>query len=416
LSKPVAKKSRKEDINPEAELLLACASTQIDAARTERIRALLHKHLDWLSLMHLALRHGLLPLLYRNLCTTDPELVPHPVLCQLRTLFLANAQRNLLLTIELLKLLELFGAHGIPVIPFKGPTLAASAYGDLSLRQFADLDILIRQRDIPTALTLLTSQGYQLRAPQARAHDMVDLPKYHILVSKDERVRMDLQWCIAGPSFSFPVDVEQLLDHLDPLSLAGTIVFHLSLREQLLILCVHGSKHHWERLKWICDVAEVIRAHQGEDCEQFFEYAGKVGARRMLSLGLFLANDLLGAALPDSVLRRIQADPALPPLAAQVRAQLFANADQSTSPTARAVFYFRVKERFRDRVRYCLHYTWRYFCIAITPNADDHALLPLPTYFFPLYYLLRPIRMIRTYLLHPRKLKSVLSEWFESID
>ncbi|MCA9471117.1 MAG: nucleotidyltransferase family protein [Nitrospira sp.] len=46
------------------------------------------------------------------------------------------------------------------------------------------------------------------------------------------------------------------------MSIYDTQVRSLRAEELLLILCVHGSKHVWEELKWVCDVTELIRAQQ----------------------------------------------------------------------------------------------------------------------------------------------------------
>jgi hypothetical protein len=124
------------------ELLLYCAQTPIDSEIAERIRTLLQQDIDWAYLIQTAAQHGVMPLLYQSLNTTCPEAVPKANLAQLRNYFHTNAQRNLFLTKELLKLLTLFETHSIPAIPFKGPVLAVSAYGNLSLRQISDLDIL----------------------------------------------------------------------------------------------------------------------------------------------------------------------------------------------------------------------------------------------------------------------------------
>src|SRR5207244_11975507 len=43
------------------------------------------------------------------------------------------------------------------------------------------------------------------------------------------------------------------------LPLGGTLVRTLSAEHLLLVLCAHGAKHCWERLGWICDVAELLR-------------------------------------------------------------------------------------------------------------------------------------------------------------
>jgi hypothetical protein len=91
--------------------------------------------------------------LYQSLNTTCPEAVPKANLAQLRNYFHANAQRNLFLTQELLKLLTLFKTNGISAIPYKGPVLAVAVYGNLALRQFGDLDILVHKRDVLRAKT-----------------------------------------------------------------------------------------------------------------------------------------------------------------------------------------------------------------------------------------------------------------------
>src|ERR1700681_921232 len=64
------------------------------------------------------------------------------------------------LTGKLLRLLELFQAAEIPVIPLKGPVLAQILYGDPVLREFEDLDLLVRKRDVLRALQLLNAHGY----------------------------------------------------------------------------------------------------------------------------------------------------------------------------------------------------------------------------------------------------------------
>jgi hypothetical protein len=80
------------------------------------------------------------------------------------------------------------------------------------------------------------------------------------------------------------------------------------------------------------------------------------------------------------------------------------------------MFYLRMRERVRDRIRYGLYYAQQYLRIALTPSANDQALLSLPASLSFLYYLLRPIRLLQIYALRPRKLRRVLAEWFECID
>lgn len=416
----ISTKAPAASIRLEVELLLCCARTCTDSAIVERIRALLREDIDWAYLTHTALQHGVMPLLYRSLYTTCPEAVPGAILDQLRGHFYANALRNFFLTRELLRLLKLFEAHGIPAIPYKGPVLAASVYGDLALRQFGDLDILVYQRDVPRAKDLLISQGYRLRGLRTSAQEEASLQVRHhyLFVSDDGRVTVELHWRIMERHFPFPLDPERLWERIEWVSLAGAMVRHFLPEDLLLILCVHGSKpwHCWQRLGWICDVAELIRVHQGLDWGRVMAQAGRLGSERRLFLGLCLARDLLGTALPEEVRQRMQADPVVKSLAAQVCERLFREADDPPGGFAEFRFHLRAIERRQDRVRSCLHFaltktviTWAlrppisllsfpYSLLDRVPTRNVW-LWPLPLFALLcyLYHLLLPIRRVAKY-------------------
>src|SRR5438876_1110475 len=132
----------------ERELLLCSARVSMDALSAERFRTLCRQDLDWDYILRLTEAHGMIPLVYRYMRALAAEAAPKAVIDQLRQRYHANALRNLSLAGEMIQLLELFQTHGITAIPFKGPTLAALAYGDLALRQFNDLDFLVNSRDI----------------------------------------------------------------------------------------------------------------------------------------------------------------------------------------------------------------------------------------------------------------------------
>lgn len=374
---------------PEIKLLLCCARTAIDVETAERIKHLLRENLNWDYLCETASRHGVMPLLYQSLNTTCPEAVPETILSQLRDDFHANAQRNLFLTGELLKLLKLFEANDIPAIPLKGPILAASTYGNLALRQCGDLDILVQKQDVLRVKDLLVSQGYEpwsFSNAQEIAH--LESETEHMFVRSDKKVSVDLHWELMRRYASFPLYFDHLWKYQEHVTLAGTSVSNLSVEDLLLFLCAHGTKHCWESLGWICDIAEMVRAHQKLNWIKLTQQAHMLGSERMLFLGLLLANDCLGIALPAEIKKRIQTDLAVRSLADQVQRRLFFH--EASAPSTifeNSLFYIRSRERLRDQARYCL--------AAATPNARDLQFLPLPSFFSFLYYLIRPIRLIQ---------------------
>ncbi len=403
------------NIRTEVDLLLSCARTHIDHEQDKHIGGLLCKDVDWGYLMGTAHRHGVMPLLYRSL-STYMEAVPKDVFDQIYDHFQTNAYRNHFLTDELLKLLDLFKTHRIQAIPYKGPVLAAVVYKDLSLRQCSDLDILIQEQDVPLAKDLLLSQRYQpdpVHQLEWEAHFVHDNAMFLV----------DLHWGITGRNVSqkrdasFAIDIEGLWERLEPIYFAGATVAHFSPEDLLMIRCQDAVKEYWKdgwpQLKWICDVAEIINAHQGMDWEQVMAQAKKLGNQRLLFLCLSLSSDLLGTALPEIVLQRIQADSQVSSLAMELCELLFHETqnqnrflDRQRGFLARNLFCARLKERLQDRIPYYLRILreYRNNVRRAIKSKEDRELLLLPEslsfLFYPLaflYYLLRPIWRVGRY-------------------
>lgn len=379
---------------PEEEVLLCCARTTKGPEVTARIEALLWEGMDWDYLLQTAHVHGMAPLLYWHLDAARPRPVPESVFDHLRDHFRANSLHNLFLTGELLRLLDTFGAHGILAVPYKGPALAAYVYGNLALRQFIDLDVMVRRHDVPKAKELLASLGYrpQHRLTRAQEAALLESRCEFDFTRDDGESTVELIWDITE-HFSFPLDHERLWSRLQQIPLGGDIVPTLSPEDTLLILCAHGSQHLWERLAWICDVAEVTRACPDIKWEQVMARASALSGERMLLLGLNLANDLLGASLPERVLQRVHADPTVKALAGRIYERLFRKTKGVDGLFEQAYFHplhLKMKERLPDKIRYCVR-------AATSQTVEDWELLPLPSFLFPFYYVLRPIRLAGKY-------------------
>lgn len=295
---------------PEHELLICSARNDRDAKNTERLRTLLQNEIDWDYLIQTATHHGVMPLLYQRLNEICAESIPETTSIKLQEKFCANVGHNLALTSELLKILELLTAHKIQAIPFKGPVLTAMAYGNIGLRQFSDLDILVHECDVLRAQSAIASLGY-LSEPSRDDRKIVltDAQKIAhrkweselMLTRNDGEVTVDLHWRLTRRHLCFTLNSENMWKRLEQVPLFDTPVSNLHSEDLLLYLCVHGTQHSWERLLWICDISQLIKIHQAMDWARVIEQAHKLGTQRILLLGLFLANSLLGAELPNVV-------------------------------------------------------------------------------------------------------------------
>lgn len=376
-------------VTAEAELLLCCARTAMDSENSERIKDLTKQGLDWGDVLRRARSHGMLPLLYWNLHSICPESVPLLALEKLRDEFHANSRRNLFLVAELLEVLRLLQNHGITAIPYKGPVLAASIYGNVSLRQFSDLDIFVRRSDALQASDLLLSRGYGPRIQLSGWRETAFLNSQceFCLVRADASVTVDVHWEIVPRRVVVPIDLQQLWQRLVPVSFAGTTVFSFPPEDLLLILCIHGTYHCWERLDWICGISELTRRLREIKWPRVLQQAEMLGCRRMLFLGLFLAHRLLGANLSGEIQGKIEADRSVLALANQVRWRFLDRPGESPNVFAAWFFHVRARERLRDKINYN-------FRLVTTLNPNDWEIVALPANFRFLYYVIRVIRLI----------------------
>ncbi len=353
---------------PESELLVWCARTVVPNKLKACIRQRAQESLDWPVLLNMARSHGVVPLLYRNLSTIASDFVPTEALIRLRQLTQASALLNQSLAQELVVLCKAFTAGGVPVIPIKGATLAVLAYGDLSLRDFTDLDLLIPEASIVEAQNILLVHGYERKTSSEEPSERnQEEGPHHVYIKKRGLSRVDLQWVMADRHFAFRLDRSEVWRRRIPVAFENHTIEGLAPEDLLIVLCVHGSKHAWEHLKWVCDVAELLHAHPVLDWKQCFASASDWRCRRMLSMGLFLAHRLLDAPLPQIVLERLKEDSDVQSLSRRMPASLLANSQDGISEEQAAVLYFALKDSWWERWCFGLMLCRAHSHLATTP-------------------------------------------------
>jgi len=384
-------------IRPELELILCCARTTLEPDRVDRVRTLLRGGIDWGLVFQAAQPQAVVPLLWSNLNRVASHTVPPAVLHHLSAYVRTTARSNLVLAGQLLRLLPEFANHGIPAIAIKGPALAAAVYGDLTLRQFRDLDLLVHPRDVERAKKLLLSLGYHIAWFEPGC-------EYHFLKGEGELL-VDLHERIAPRYYPMPATFDSLWRRVQPVALGGGTVPSLGPEDLLLILSVQLAKdcRTWkQRLIQLCDTFELIRAHPRLDWEFILERARRMRGERIFLLDLRLAQALLDAVLPPEVGARIQADPMVDRLATEVSARFFPEVDGPPRALRNRLevhyvdsgFHLRVRERVRDKLDYLRLYAQLRFRRLVSPTEMDRRSISLPGALAFLYYLVRPLRII----------------------
>jgi len=372
--------------NANEELLLCCART----TAAPRLRELAAGEVDWEYLFQLARRHSVVPLVYVQLERHVSDLVPPPILSKFKQHYIENSARNTVLTAELCRLINLFRDEDIEAIPYKGPVLALFAYDDIALRRFVDLDVIVKKSDVLRAREILLKEGYTpSKSLSPSQQELLLRTQHNLQFSRDHhQLIVELHWEVAPHLFASTVNGERLWQDLITLDLNGTPVKTFSAEDLLFSLCVHGSRHLWERLGWICDVAELI-TRQPLDWTALIKRAASADAERMILLGVHLAIRLLDAPVPPEVKERCDSDPRLASLADNIIEHLF-NGPTHVPATSREIFKYNIS------VRKTLSARARYLLYMFRPTDRDLGSHSLPPSLNFAYYLTRPFRLFRT--------------------
>jgi Uncharacterised nucleotidyltransferase len=376
----------------EKRLLIACARTKAEPPIADEIRELCGAALDWGFVVNESAVNSILPLVARNISAVAADIAPAQPVDRLAKGARANALRCLSLTAELIKIVDLLRAAGVQAMPYKGPVLAVDAYGDVTLREFEDLDIIVQQRDMAKVDEIVKSLGYRPNHSwtfASGANSAVVPGEYDY---RDEKRGMIVEFHTEFTLRHFPVrpDLSQMSKQLVSVTISGHEIPTFCPEDMLVLLCVHGSKDFWERISWIADVAEFVRSHPRLDWDAALRQAEGLRAGRMVNLGLALASRMLGAALPPEIVARVSGDSV-----AQVVASAIAQRHLIREAPERGA-----SERFRYRRRMIAGGLagWRYSMRLTTQPADeDSAAMRLPRALAPLYVLLRPFRLLRQY-------------------
>jgi hypothetical protein len=379
-AQPVVSGNRPLAATPEKirQVLLACCSVQRESRSADFCRTFQ----DWPQLLDLAQKHGVLPQVYGRLMQ---EQVPPSALAGFSAGYQLQVRRAVLLTGELMAVLECLRSAQIEALPYKGAVLAEMLYGDVAARQFGDIDLLIRPHDVSRAITALQALGYrpalQLTAAQHRAY--LKSGYEYTLDSARGRNVLEVQWNVLPHFYAVDFAIEDLFRGARRVEFQGRSILSLAPETLLLVLAVHAAKHAWEKLAWLCDLVQLVKT-QKLDWPALREQSRRLGVERILGVNFLLARNLLGAEIPD----RLATDSTAQAIAQEIAEQT--KRGESYHPESSA--YFRLmlglRERWSDRARFL----WRLAC---TPSTGEWAAVRLPEKLFPLYRGVRMARLLR---------------------
>lgn len=367
-----------------AEFDLLCLATRPKPDLT-RIRALLRTGIDHPSLTRLAEGHGVRPQLFQCLSDLSWETVPELVRDSLERFRQRHLVRTLTLSSELHRLAAAFEGKAVPFVAFKGPALAIALYGDLALREFNDIDVLVPEDRLNDAEDVLALLGYRSgQGDRAYRRAFLGHLRQHAFARADGEAAIDLHWALSGAHVPFPLKTADVWNDLRRISIGDRDIPTVAGANLALLLAGHGTKEVWKLLKWVSDFALMIDRHRDLDWSEIHRRARAQGCGNAILLGCAMTQELLDVAVPGALAGLLaQSD--------RVRSRTMVLAGRMRSgslPSAQGENFsdLGLCDRRLDRITGAL-------TLVFTPTPGDYAALKLPPALWGAYYATRPFRL-----------------------
>jgi hypothetical protein len=344
--------------------------------------------LQWPSLIALAEEHGTLGLTAVRLLNEHQTDIPPETLEQIRSWRRRQALFALNLTAEMFRLFARFADSAIQALVIKGPVLSVRCYGDPGLRQYGDLDLIVRDKDILRATQLMMDLGYHPRIPLEVIKSR-KIPGEYVFRHARNQLLVEFHTEFTFRYHPRALPIEKLFARQIRVAFDGNAVPALSLEDELVLISIHGAKHFWERLVYTADVAAFL-SRQPLDWDRLFSAAQEVAAERMLRAALGLAADLLDAPLPEKIVAAVRKDAAVAPLVKQITRWLPAAGSAPPGVFERALFRVRMRGGIAAGIAYLIR-------LSLSPTEEDWVFGEEHKRHWVLDALGRPFRLAKKY-------------------
>lgn len=390
----------------EHDALLACVRSELTTTLDRALRTV--TNVNWNTFCNIAQRNEVIPLIQARLERLGP--VPASVSDTIGRKSRIIASWNLRLASELIEILKLFWENGIRAVCYKGPALAVDLYGALSSRHCRDLDLLINRKDVLLAVKLLHQSGYQTASPEQPINGREILLSYKDIVLEHPAsgVCVELHWAVCEPQFDPRLHAQELWNRTRVVTMLGAPVVVPAPEDLLFLLSIHGLRHYWNCLKWLCDIDRLVETFPELDWDGALQIAERFDRRRAVLLPLEVVRQLFGTSLPDKIQRIAAKERGLGALTRQVFGNLFTDEGEPLSsedaplllsqPAAemdisKKLFRVRSKDCVRDRIR-LLFELIRDF---LQPDKQDIASKPHLARIQAVYWFIQPFRLLQSH-------------------
>lgn len=350
----------------------------------DRARQFLDEGVDVTDLLHAAQIHSLRPQLIRSLAEFGWARVPPAERSSLENFRQLHSAMSLANAEQLGRIADALAARGVRFAAFKGVTLAIILYGDLSAREYTDIDLIVPAEALDAAEDVVEALGYVNDHSDRRFRHAFQGYQRQLAFTHPDRATVDLHWDFTGSHLPFPLSPADIWRALETVEVGHRHVPAIAGPDLALLLAGHGTKERWRSLGWVVDFAVLVERRGDLDWASIHARAQAQGCGDNVLLACALAERLLGVAVPQALALPLGRSTRVEMLAAALIEEL---RHGGHGPQAvRNLADIDVCDRRWDRIAASIK-------LALTPTASDYRAMPLPASLWPLYRITRPFRL-----------------------
>jgi hypothetical protein len=293
-------------LTPEDKLILASVKIQPSVDELETLNNLIPQIENWDYLVQNIIDRGIGPLFFKKLpLLTNNLLVPTDVRTKLQQAYYRTLSRGMVLYDAFRKVAEAFNENGIQVIALKGIYLAESLYKDIALRQFSDIDLLVKESDGEKCLDILQKLGYISHEGKVSDFGVLsEIIHYPAMVCNDVSVEVHIK--LHRKTERYNLILEDLWNNTLPVTINNCLVYTFGHTDLLIYLCIHLDKHfRVGHIQFTCfnDITNLLNTYSGSiDWNLFIESCEKYTCTDVVFKYLILCNINFNAPLPHTII------------------------------------------------------------------------------------------------------------------
>lgn len=303
-------------MQPEHKLILLSTLLHSNSDEFETINELLPEIKNWDAFTKLLLSNTCAPLVYKKVQQLpNAAVIPAGTLALLRKAYYKTISRGSIMYAEFAKVVTIFQQNKINFIALKGIYLSEWLYRDIGLRQFSDIDLLVKEEDTTRAMQLLSGAGYFQHDPVHGLSNFVDaistqegltFTHFEAFTKNNISIEIHLKLSPDKDKDKYNLDIHELFDKSITTTINSQQINVLSPCDLLIHIAIHTDLHFRHgHIQFTCfnDLVNLLERFKADfNWDEFIARCKQFDCEKAVFTHLKLVNKYYKAYLPPYII------------------------------------------------------------------------------------------------------------------